>query len=72
MHEDAVAAMRREGAVVNGRLSPWVTVQEKAVRAMTALAMRLRLSPQARRERAQVPKKLDWMTRHALQQEAEE
>jgi phage terminase small subunit len=58
--------------VVNGRPSPWIVVQEKAVRAMTALAMRLRLSPQARRERAQAPKRLDWMQRKLLQEEAEE
>jgi phage terminase small subunit len=38
----------RLGAVVGGKPSPWITVQEKAVRAMTALSMRLRLSPQSR------------------------
>jgi len=42
---------------------------EKCQRALVALSMRLRLSPQARRERAQVPKRLDWMTRHRMQQE---
>ena len=31
-----------------GKPSPWITVQEKAVRAMVALSMRLRLSPQSR------------------------
>ena len=36
------------GAVINGKPSPWITVQEKAVRAMVALSMRLRLSPQSR------------------------
>jgi phage terminase small subunit len=71
-HERAVMALRREGEVVNGRPSPWIVVQEKAVRAMTALAMRLRLSPQARREQAQAPKRLDWMQRKLLQEEAEE
>jgi phage terminase small subunit len=71
-HERAVIALRREGEVVNGRPSPWIVVQEKAVRAMTALAMRLRLSPQARRERAQAPKRLDWMQRKLLQDEPEE
>src|SRR6266498_2859863 len=48
-HDRAAQAIRREGDVVNGRASPWITVQEKAVRAMTALSMRLRVSPQARR-----------------------
>jgi hypothetical protein len=38
----------RCGAVVDGRPSPWITIQEKAVRALVALSMRLRLSPQAR------------------------
>jgi hypothetical protein len=38
----------RCGAIVDGRPSPWITIQEKAVRAMVALSMRLRLSPQSR------------------------
>jgi hypothetical protein len=59
-HDRAAQALRREGDVVNGKPSPWITVQEKAVRAMTALSMRLRLSPQARREKAQLPRPLDW------------
>ena len=42
----------RAGAVINGRPSPWLVVQEKAVRAVIALAMRLRLSPQSRQPRA--------------------
>jgi len=46
--DQAAEHIRSEGAVVGGRLSPWVTAQEKAIRALTALSMRLRLSPQAR------------------------
>jgi phage terminase small subunit len=46
--EEAARHLRDEGAVVAGRTSPWLVVQEKSVRAMTALSMRLRLSPQAR------------------------
>ncbi len=38
----------RNGAVVNGKPSPWIVVQEKCVRAMVSLSMRLRLSPQSR------------------------
>ena len=38
----------RNGAVVDGKPSPWVVVQEKCVRAMVSLSMRLRLSPQSR------------------------
>jgi hypothetical protein len=45
---EQAAAELRAGAVVKGRASPWLTVQEKAVRALLALSMRLRLSPQSR------------------------
>ncbi len=38
----------RNGAVVDGKPSPWIVVQEKCVRAMVSLSMRLRLSPQSR------------------------
>ncbi|HEX9072974.1 MAG TPA: P27 family phage terminase small subunit [Pseudolabrys sp.] len=44
----AAAELRRDGAVVKGKASPWIVIQEKAVRAMVALSMRLRLSPQSR------------------------
>lgn len=47
--ERAEAALTRDGAVTDkGRPSPWLTVQEKSHRAMTALSLRLRLSPQSR------------------------
>jgi phage terminase small subunit len=46
----ANAELAQHGAVLNGKASPWLTVQEKATRAMVALSMRLRLSPQARLE----------------------
>jgi phage terminase small subunit len=46
--EQAARELRQGGAVISGRPSPWIAVQEKAVRAMVALSMRLRLSPQAR------------------------
>jgi phage terminase small subunit len=59
-HDRAVRAIRREGDVVDGRVSPWVTVLEKSQRALVALSMRLRLSPQARRERAQLPTPKTW------------
>jgi phage terminase small subunit len=38
----------RKHPVVDGKPSPWLAVQEKSVRALTALSMRLRLSPQSR------------------------
>jgi P27 family predicted phage terminase small subunit len=50
--DEAYAALAVEGAVITSergsKVSPWVTVQEKAQRAMTALSHRLRLSPQGR------------------------
>ncbi|MGI8895366.1 MAG: hypothetical protein ACR2HE_06920 [Casimicrobiaceae bacterium] len=36
------------GHVIDGRASAWLTVQEKAQRAQTALALRLRCCPQSR------------------------
>jgi phage terminase small subunit len=48
MERQASAALEREGLIVGGRASPWLTVQEKQTRAMVALAMRLRLAPQSR------------------------
>jgi phage terminase small subunit len=46
--EEAGDALRRDGAVIGGRASPWLVVSEKAQRSMVALSMRLRLSPQSR------------------------
>ncbi len=46
--EQAAAELRDKGAVVKERASPWLIVQEKAVRALVALSMRLRLAPQSR------------------------
>ena len=45
---DLAAIELRRGAVIDGKPSPWIVVQEKAVRAMVSLSMRLRLSPQSR------------------------
>ena len=39
------------GAIVDGKASPWLTVQEKTVRALTALSARLRICPQSRFDR---------------------
>ena len=46
--EQAAIHLRTEGPVLAGRVNPWITVQEKAIRGLVALSMRLRLSPQAR------------------------
>jgi hypothetical protein len=45
-----------------------LAVWEKAVRTMSALALRLRLGPQSRRERARVDKPLSWMDRFRMEQ----
>src|SRR6266567_4473922 len=62
-HERAVEALHEQGDVITSgkgepRANPWLVVQEKAQRAMVALALRLRLSPQARREKAQLPRRV--------------
>lgn len=51
MAAEAQQHLDADGAVVGGRASPWLIVQEKSVRAMTALSLRLRLSPQSRLDR---------------------
>jgi hypothetical protein len=38
----------RKHPVVDGKPSAWLAVQEKSVRALVSLSMRLRLSPQSR------------------------
>jgi phage terminase small subunit len=68
-HDRAVQAIRCEGDVVDGKASPWVVVLEKAQRAMVALSMRLRLSPQARRERAQLPTPRTWWETRGRQED---
>jgi phage terminase small subunit len=45
---EQAAGELRHGAIVGGKPSPWITVQEKAVRAMISLSARLRLAPQSR------------------------
>jgi hypothetical protein len=42
------AAELRTAPIVDGKPSPWLVIAEKSHRACVALAMRLRLSPQAR------------------------
>lgn len=48
MARRAAVELDRDGPVIGDRASPWLIVQEKAHRAMAALSMRLRLSPQHR------------------------
>jgi phage terminase small subunit len=47
----AAEALTKEGAVIAGRANPWLTVAEKADRALVALSMRLRISPEPDLER---------------------
>jgi P27 family predicted phage terminase small subunit len=48
MAETAQNELDTNGAVVDGKTSPYIAIQEKAIRSMVALSMRLRLSPQSR------------------------
>jgi hypothetical protein len=50
----------------------WLAAWEKATRAMANLALRLRISPQARRERAMKPRVLSWGERMALERQSQE
>jgi phage terminase small subunit len=53
----AAAALAAEGSVIGSRPSLWLVVAEKVDRALVALSMRLRISPQARmRREGSVPK----------------
>ena len=45
---DQATAELRITPIVNGKPSPWLAIYEKTNRAVVALSMRLRLSPQAR------------------------
>jgi hypothetical protein len=44
----AAAALLKAGPIVGDKASPWLAVHAVATKEVTALAMRLRLSPQAR------------------------
>jgi hypothetical protein len=44
----AALRLRQEGAVVDGKANAWLIVLEKSQRAIVALSLRLRLSPQSR------------------------
>jgi hypothetical protein len=67
-----VASVLAEGAEVTLQADPEnakaLAVWEKAVRTMSALALRLRLGPQSRRERAKVQRPLTWSDEFRLRQ----
>jgi phage terminase small subunit len=58
----------KRAPLLGGRASPWAAVEEKAIRSMVALSMRLRLSPQARdrHQPSRAAKKLSYYERAAL------
>jgi phage terminase small subunit len=63
----ASRALAQHGEIrADGRPSAWLKVLGQAVATMTALSMRLRVSPQARRERAAVPKPLTFAERASM------
>jgi phage terminase small subunit len=68
----AVASVLAEGAETTLQADPGNTkalaVWEKAVRTMSALALRLRLGPQSRREKAKVQRPLTWSDEFRLRQ----
>jgi hypothetical protein len=56
---EAFSHLEKEGRVVNGKVSGWVTVQEKAHRSAVALAAKLRLCPQQRMDSKQAARAHD-------------
>lgn len=62
MAERAAAQLQTAGTPE----TKWLALWEKSTRTMSGLALRLRLSPQARREKAQAPRQFDWSTRFGM------
>src|SRR6516165_1374965 len=52
MLAEQAAEQLAAGAVVNGKISPWFWIHAGATKSMNNLALRLRLSPQSRSQRA--------------------
>jgi phage terminase small subunit len=65
---EAIVLARRSAAELQAGNSKALVTWEKANRVIQALSMRLRLSPQSRREKARAePRTLDWSTRYGLE-----
>ena len=62
---ERAAAELQKGEVPSVR---WLTVWEKSTKMMKDLALRLRLGPQSRRERARADRPLTWSDRFRLEQ----
>jgi hypothetical protein len=58
LSQEAFREMQEQGRVVNGKVSPWLVVVEKATRSLSALAPRLRLGPSARSDPKVVARQL--------------
>lgn len=48
---EAAQRLDADGAVVEGKPSPWLAVSEKAIKQLVALSARLRICPQSRFDR---------------------
>jgi phage terminase small subunit len=66
---EAAALAARSAAALQAGDAGQLRIWEKATQTMSGLALRLRLGPQARREKAKAPKPRDWATRFALEQD---
>ena len=51
MAEKAQTELDREGCVIDGKASPWVSVMANSIKSCVALSARLRISPQSRFDR---------------------
>ena len=60
------------GAVVDGKVSPWLTVHTRAVKTMTILATRLRLSPQSRTSHRTVQRQTGYTPHSAYDEEEDD
>lgn len=49
--DEASAKLAKDGAVIDGKASPWLSVQEKSMRAAAVLATKLRVAPLSRFDR---------------------
>jgi phage terminase small subunit len=72
MAEQAAGELAAQGMVADGKISPWFTVHQQATRGLALLALRLRLSPQARADKAPktLPSAVSYYERMTLEGQA--
>jgi hypothetical protein len=63
-----IAPKLHDGTATQQEILLW----EKSTRLMSGLALRLRIGPQSRRERAKAPRELTWSERFAIKQQERE